>query len=201
MQLDNDPVTSPRPEPTTTPLCLPPVPHVLAPSRKEKVSTRTKMLVAHTRDGCATENVSEVDGLVRGARDGDDLAVRSEASDSSIGVHGEFEVGDWCGGRVEAEQVTRGGAKGPEGHQAGPQRTVVRDRLADGSTSTPDVARRALIPTEAARIDVHAVDAALRSELYNDPVVRRVVPPTLPAIEECTLWAKLALHADRGLRT
>ena len=51
-----------------------------------------------------------------------------------------------------------------------------------------------LVAAEAAGVDVEARDLAERAELYDDPVVGRVVPPALPPVKQRAVGPKLALH-------
>jgi hypothetical protein len=96
-QLDNHPVSLARPQPSSTPPRLPPIAHVLAPSRQDQVPAPTEVLIALARDRPAVQDVGEVDCFARWLcrrRRRDNVAVGAEAAETAIRVHGELEMGD-----------------------------------------------------------------------------------------------------------
>ena len=134
-QLDDDPVSLASPEPPATAPRLPPVSHILPSPRQDQVAPSPKVLVTLARDGPAVEDISEVDGFagrVSGRRRRDHAAVGAEATQSTVGVHGELEVRDWLRGRREEEEVALSGSERGNRKEGLPLRKT-RVRLAPGA--------------------------------------------------------------------
>lgn len=68
------------------------------------------------------------------------------------------------------------------------------------SMSSGRGARTEILTVEVGGIDVKADDMAWRSKLNDDPIVRRVMSPAFPSVEERAVRSKLTLHADRWLQ-
>lgn len=52
---------------------------------------------------------------------------------------------------------------------------------------------------EVGRVNVKSLNFSSSSELYDAPVVGRIVPPAFPAAVKCAIWSELSFEAWRWL--